>query len=296
MPSPTDTDDRSRLELVERVIRSFDGSADERFATLMRSLVRHLHAFAQDVELTYDEWSRAIEFLTQTGQICTTTRQEFILLSDVLGLSMQIVNMNAPTHPSATASTVFGPFFVEGSPELPRGGDIGVGVSGERCHLSGRVTDPQGRPVADARIEVWEADDDGHYDVQYDETDLKGRGHLFCDDDGRFDLWGVLPAAYPIPHDGPVGRLLAAAGRSPMRPAHIHLMVTAAGYHTLITHVFVSTSQYLDSDAVFGVKSDLIADFTSHEPGVGPGGRVLEEPWHSAAFDIVLAPAQPRQH
>lgn len=277
-------------QLVERVVASFDGAAEPRFRELMQSLVRHLHAFARDVRLTEDEWASAIRFVTETGQICSGSRQEFILLSDVLGLSMQVVGVNAPASAGATESTVFGPFFVDGSPEIARGGDLGIGVSGPRCHVSGTVVDLAGAPVAGARVEIWEADDDGFYDVQYAESPLRGRGHLFTDAQGRYDAWAVLPAAYPIPDDGPVGRLLAAASRSPMRPAHIHFMVSAPGHHTLITHVFVSTSEHLESDAVFGVKPDLLVDFTEHQPGVGPGGRDLDDAWYSARFDIVLAP------
>lgn len=277
------------LDLLERVVASFDGAADPRFRELMECLVRHLHAFADEVQLTEEEWDTAVRFLTDTGQICSASRQEFILLSDVLGLSMRVVGLNAPASAGATESTVFGPFFVEDSPEIDLGGDLAVGVSGPRCHLSGTVVDGSGRPLPGARVEIWEADDTGYYDVQYDEAPRRGRGHLFTDAQGRYDVWAVLPAAYPIPDDGPVGRLLAAGGRSPMRPAHVHFMVSAPGQRTLITHVFVSTSDHLDSDAVFGVKQALITDFTEHEPGTGPGGRALAETWYSARFDIVLA-------
>ncbi|GAB3197340.1 dioxygenase [Nocardioides hungaricus] len=278
-------------ELVDRVVASFDGAADPRFRELMQSVVRHLHAFVRDVRLTEQEWASAIGFLTDTGQICSGTRQEFILLSDVLGLSMQVVGVNAPAPAGATESTVFGPFFVQGSPEIAQGGNIAVGVGGPRCHVTGRVVDLAGQPVPGARVEIWEADDDGFYDVQYDGSTLRGRGHLFTDALGRYDVWAVLPAAYPIPDDGPVGRLLSAAGRSPMRPAHIHFLVSAAGYRTLITHVFVSASEHLDSDAVFGVKETLLVEFIEHPPGAGPGGHELDEVWYSARFDIVLAPS-----
>jgi hydroxyquinol 1,2-dioxygenase len=217
-------------------------------------------------------------------------RQEFILLSDVLGLSMLTVGINAPRSAGATESTVLGPFFVPGAPEIPLGGDLAHEASGDPCWVEGRVVDTGGLPVAGARIEVWQADADGFYDVQYEGARTAGRGWLRSGPDGEYRFWSVHPAPYPIPADGPVGDLLAAAGRGPMRPAHLHFRVDAPGYQTLITHFFVAGDPYLDRDAVFGVKDSLIAEFTGHEPGPGPGGRELAGPWTSLCQDIVLAP------
>ena len=280
-------DERER-RVTDEVLASFDDTPDERLREILRSLVEHLHGFARDVRLTEAEWTQGIEFLTRVGHITDDRRQEFILLSDVLGLSMLTVGINAPDEPEATESTVFGPFFVEDSPEIELGGDIAEGVSGEPCWVEGRVTAVDGSPLAGAKIEVWEADDDGFYDVQQGET-LSGRAHLFADDEGRYGFWSVKPAPYPIPDDGPVGDLLKAARRSPYRPAHIHFMVSHPGHQTLITHVFIAGSPHLDDDAVFGVKASLIAPAEQQAPGEGPGGRTLDAPWWRMTFDLRLA-------
>jgi hydroxyquinol 1,2-dioxygenase len=281
----------ARVSLADRVAASFDGAADERYREVMASLVRHLHAFVADVSLTEAEWAAAIDFLTRTGQQCDDKRQEFILLSDVLGASMAVIDANHPTGGSATESTVLGPFFVEGAPEFALGEDISGGAPGTPCFLWGTVRNADGEPVPDAGLEVWQSDEDGNYDVQYADLDhARGRGRLRADEAGRYAFWSVHPEAYPIPDDGPVGELLAAAGRGPMRPAHVHFMVSAPGYRTLVTHVFASDSEHLDDDAVFGVKRSLVADFDRHGPGRAPDGRELAVPFHTARFDIVLAP------
>ena len=277
--------------LTEQVVASFENSQDPRFRAVMSALVRHLHAFIRDVRLTQAEWDVAIDFLTRSGQITDEHRQEFILLSDVLGASMMTVAVNAPARSTATESTVFGPFFVQNAPLIENGDDIGAGMSGRPCYVHGSVRSTTGEPLPGARVEVWAADEAGFYDVQYEGSALAGRAHLTTTDAGDFDYWTVQPAAYPIPHDGPVGELLTAAGRSPMRPAHIHFMVTHPGYETLITHIFVAGDKWLDDDAVFGVKQSLVVPFVEHAPGAGPNGRLLTDAWSSARFDIALAPA-----
>jgi hydroxyquinol 1,2-dioxygenase len=276
-------------QLTETVVASFGGTPDARLEELMESLTRHLHAFAREVRLTEREWQQGIDFLTATGHITDARRQEFILLSDVLGLSMLTVAINAPASAGATESTVVGPFFVAGAPEVPLGGDIAGGAKGRPCYVSGTVRGTRGEPVPGARIEVWESDEDGFYDVQYPDGRIGGRGWLRSAPDGGYRFWSVRPAPYPIPDDGPVGDLLTAAGRGPMRPAHLHFKVDAPGYRTLITHIFVAGDPYLDRDAVFGVKESLITDFAEHPPGRGPDGRLFDEPWTSVTFDIVLA-------
>jgi maleylacetate reductase len=275
------------------VLATFSGAAAPRYTEVMQSLVRHLHAFARDVRLTAAEWQQGIDFLTRTGHITDDRRQEFILLSDVLGLSMLTVAINAPASAGATESTVVGPFFVDASPEVPLGGDITGEAKGRPCYVSGTVRGTGGEPVPGTRIEVWESDEDGFYDVQYPDGRIGGRGWLRSAPDGEYRFWSVRPAPYPIPDDGPVGDLLAAAGRGPMRPAHLHFKVEAPGYRTLITHIFVAGDPYLGRDAVFGVKESLITDFAEHPPGPGPDGRPLDEPWTSVEFDIVLAPLAP---
>ena len=283
--------DARELAVTEEVVASFDGAQSARYREVMQSLVRHVHDFVRDVRLTDDEWHEAIGFLTRTGHMCDDQRQEFVLLSDVLGLSMLTVAVNEVADPAVTQTTVFGPFFVEGSPEIELGGDLAAGAVGQPCWVEGTVRGVGGEPVAGARIDVWEADGEGLYDVQYDCAVTANRGHLFADAAGSFRFWSVRPVAYPIPTDGPVGRLLAAAGRGGMRPAHIHFMIRAAGYRKLTTHLFVAGDEYLSDDAVFGVKEQLIADFVDHPaaqppPPGGPAGS----DWSSMSFDFVLAP------
>ena len=281
----TDQDDRER-ELTETVVASFAGTPDARLQELVTALTRHLHAFAREVRLTEAEWGQAIDFLTAAGHITDDKRQEFVLLSDVLGLSMQTITINHEVSGEVTESTVLGPFFVGGSPAVSQGGDIAGGAAGEPCWVEGTVRDEDGKPIPDALLEVWEADDDGFYDVQYPGDRTAGRGHLRSDADGGYRFWALTPTPYPIPSDGPVGRLLAATGRSPMRAPHLHFLVTAAGFRTLITHIFVAGGS-LDGDSVFGVRDSLVKEFVrSTDPT--PDGRELTGPWTKARFDIVL--------
>lgn len=293
----TDDDKQRRAEeeLVAKVLASFDGTEDERLRTVLRSLVAHLHSFIRDVRLTQREWETAIAFLTDTGHITDDRRQEFVLLSDVLGASMQTIAVNNAARGNATEATVFGPFFVEGAPHADLGGDISGGASGEPCWVEGTVTDTNGNPLPGARIEVWEADDDGFYDVQYSDDRTAARAHLFTDESGWYGFWALTPTPYPIPHDGPVGRMLEATGRSPLRAAHLHFMVSSPGLRTLVTHIFVEGDDLLDHDAVFGVKDSLIKRFERQPPTAEvPGGRDLGgRPWTRTTFDIVLPPEEP---
>lgn len=283
--------ERREQELIGRVVGSFDNSPDNRLRELMQALVRHLHDFVRETRLTEAEWEQAIGFLNEVGHITDDRRQEFILLSDVLGVSMQVITVNNAAYKNATEATVFGPFFVEGSPQVAIGGDISGGASGEPCWVHGSVTDTDGWGIPNARIEVWEADADGFYDVQYDDGRTAARAHLFTDSSGEYGFWAVTPTPYPIPHDGPVGRMLEAVGRSPMRAAHLHFMVTAPGYRKLVTHIFVRGDGYLASDTVFGVKDSLVVDFQRNAPRTpAPDGRRPDGAWSHARFDIVLAP------
>jgi hydroxyquinol 1,2-dioxygenase len=280
-------------QLTERVAASFDAAPDPRLKELMQALTHHLHAFIREVRLTEEEWRGAIEFLTAAGHITDGKRQEFVLLSDVLGASMQTITVNNQAYRHATEATVTGPFFVAGSPAIEPGGDIAAGAPGEPCWVEGTVADTHGEPVPRALIEVWEADQDGFYDVQYDDDQVAGRGHLHTDEAGRYSFWGVVPTPYPIPDDGPVGHLLAATGRSPMRASHLHFMVRAEGFRTLVTHFFVRGDELLDRDSVFGVRDSLVMDFEPQPPGTpAPGGRDLGgRAWSRVRFDMVLAPA-----
>jgi hydroxyquinol 1,2-dioxygenase len=282
-------------ELVDAVVASFDNTEDPRLKQLMQALTRHLHNFVREVRLTEDEWNTSINFLTAAGHITDDRRQEFVLLSDVLGASMQTIAINNQAYEGATEATVFGPFFVADAPEIPIGGDIAGDAAGQPCWVEGTVADTNGNPVPGARIEVWEADEDGFYDVQYTDGRVAGRAHLFADDGGKYAFWGLSPTPYPIPHDGPVGKMLEATHRSPVRASHLHFMVTAPGLRALVTHIFVEGDPQIEiGDSVFGVKDSLIKKFEPQPAGTpAPDGRELgNQAWARARFDIVLAPAQ----
>ena len=290
-------------ELTQAVLARLAESSDPRFAQIMHSLIRHLHAFIRDVDLQPHEWMNGIEFLTAVGQACTDQRQEFILLSDTLGASMMVVILDqlraarrnaasgathAPTP--ATEATVQGPYYWEGAPELPCGADIAPGVKGEPTLYTGRVTDTRGQPLAGALLDIWSGDGEGVYDMQVDGAGMAARARIRTDADGRYWFWSIRPSYYPVPVDGPVGRMLDGMGRHPNRPGHIHMKVAADGHVPLTTHLFVANSPYIDSDAVFGVRPSLVIDFASHAPGTAADGRVMSTPYHSAHYDFRLEP------
>lgn len=282
-------------DLVQRVLGSFEDTEDPRLKFLMQKLTHYLHDFIRDVRLTEEEWNYAIDFLTQVGHITDDKRQEFVLLSDTLGASMQTIAVNNEAYEDATEATVFGPFFVDDAPQVELGGDISFGAEGQPAWVEGTVTDTDGNPVPNARIEVWECDEDGFYDVQYTDGRTAGRAHLFSDENGEYRFWGLTPVPYPIPHDGPVGKMLQSVGRSPVRAAHLHFMVTAPEKRTLVTHIFVDGDPQLEvGDSVFGVKESLIKKF-EEQPADAPtpdGRDVGGQTWTKARFDIVLAPAE----
>ena len=267
------------------------GCKDERLKTVMTSLVRHLHDFAREVQLTEKEWMVGIEFLTDTGHISDDKRQEFILLSDTLGLSTLVTAQNNAKPPGCTEATVFGPFHLEDAPDFENGDDISNGAKGEPCYVSGQVRGLDGEPVPGAAMSIWQADEEGFYDVQRPELDWRqARGNLKSLPDGRFHFKAVVAAPYPIPDDGPVGKMLAALGRHSWRPAHLHFMITAPGYERLVTHVFRDDSKYLESDAVFGVRSSLISKWERHAPGNAPDGTKSKLPFYTLAYDFILNP------
>jgi hydroxyquinol 1,2-dioxygenase len=254
--------------ITEAVLARHASTMDPRFRKIMTSLVNHLHAFAREVGLTEEEWFKGIEFLTRCGHITDDKRQEFILLSDVLGLSMLTVAMNNDKPKGCTEATVFGPFHVEGAPHHELGSDIANGAQGIQCLVRGTVCGIDGEPVPGAELDVWQCDEGGFYDVQHAELDhAQARAILNADETGHYHFRSILAVPYAIPHDGPVGDLLKAAGRHPWRPAHLHVLIKAKGYETLITHVFRSDDPYLDSDAVFGVRQSLIADWKQQADG-----------------------------
>lgn len=267
----------------EAVNARHDGCPDARLAEVMSALVHHLHAFVKEVHLTQAEWETGIDFLTHAGQICSAERQEIILLSDVLGVSMLVDAINNRRQEGATENTVFGPFHIIDAPVRQMGDTICLDGKGEPCLFEGRVLDLERNPVKSAHVDVWSDNADGFYDVQQPGVQPKwnNRGVFVTGADGRYSFVGIKPVSYPIPDDGPVGRMLGQLGRHPYRPAHMHFLVTAPGYQRLVTHTFVGGDAYLDSDAVFGVKTSLIAPYERVT-----GGAVL---WRSD-FDFVLAP------
>jgi hydroxyquinol 1,2-dioxygenase len=278
--------------LTAAVIARLGECEDPRFKTVMTSLIRHLHDFVREVELTEEEWLIAIRFLTAVGQTCTDKRQEFILLSDTLGVSILVDAINHRTPGGAVESTILGPWYVAGAPELPLGSDIANGAGGEPAFYSGRMLSLGGAPIAGGLLDVWSGDGDGFYDLQLPgQTELLCRGRFRTDAEGRYWFRSIRPTYYPVPTDGPVGDMLRKMGRQPNRPGHIHMIVSAPGYQTVTTHLFVAGAPYLDSDPVFAVKDSLIVEFERHEPGVAPTGEPIAVPYYTCTYDFRLAPA-----
>jgi hydroxyquinol 1,2-dioxygenase len=263
---------------------------DPRTAEVLPALVRHLHAFAREVRLTEAEWMAAIEWLTRTGQMSDEKRQEFILASDVLGLSMLVVQVNHRFDERATPATVLGPFFIEGSPEFDFGADMSDGIAGEPLIVHGTVRDLDGQPVAGASLDVWQADAEGAYEAQLHVDEARLRGKYTSRDDGTYCVRTIAPKGYTIPMDGTVGDLIGRTEISEYRPAHVHFLVKAEGFEPLITHLFEQDTPYLDTDVVFGTKSELVVRFERHEGGVTPDGVETDGSWLEAAYDFVLQP------
>jgi catechol 1,2-dioxygenase len=279
-------------DITAAAVASFEGCEDSRLRELMRALVRHLHGFASEVGLTQEEWGRMIEVLTDTGHITDERRQEFILWSDTLGLSMLVDAMANPLPPGATESTVLGPFYVPGSPERGYGESMIGEPAGTPAWVHGSVLATDGTPIAGAELDVWQNGEDKLYAVQRPEAPEDHlRGRYRTREDGGYAFLAVQPVPYPIPYDGPVGEMLSSVGRHPWRPAHIHMIIRAPGYRTVTTHIFDRASEYLDSDAVFAVKPSLMRDFVRRDAGDPERPDGVEGDWVSVQNDIVLAPA-----
>jgi len=271
------------------VLDRFQATPDPRLAQILSSIVRHLHACTREIEPTFEEWMAAIQFLTRTGQISVGGRQEFILLSDTLGLSMLIDAINNRLPPQATQTTVLGPFYLPDQPVLAHGVDLAAGAQGTPLYVDVQFQSVGGKPLADVTVDVWQSDHEGFYDVQRSDLEhTRLRGRFLSDGNGRLRFWTIMPTAYPIPYDGPVGDMLKATNRSPWRPAHLHFMARAPAYRPLITHIFVAGDKYLRADPVFGVKASLIDDFPEQAAGVAPDGRRLTGPWRKLEFEFRL--------
>jgi hydroxyquinol 1,2-dioxygenase len=267
--------------ITQAVIARHATAGDARVREVMTSLVQHLHAFAREVKLTEAEWAEGVRFLTECGQLSSGRRQELALLSDTLGLSMLVTALNHRKPKGCTESTSFGPFHVEGAPRDARGGAVDRAAGGEPCYVRGRVRALDGTPIAGAEVQVWQSDADGP-------NDRPSRATLASDADGNFHFQSIVAEPFSIPHDGPVGRMLQALGRHPWRPAHLHFMITAPSYQRLVTHVFRKGDRYLDSDAVFGVRSSLVADWVHHASGRTPDGQISAVPFTTLDFAFVL--------
>jgi hydroxyquinol 1,2-dioxygenase len=278
--------------LTDAVIARLKETKNPRFRQIMTGLVKHLHAFAREVELTEEEWFEGIKFLTATGKMCDDKRQEFILLSDVLGLSMMVVALNHKTPPGATEATVLGPFFAHGAPEFEYGADLrqGAALKGEDTYVTGRVLSIDGKPIANAALDIWQAKADGIYDVQDPKAEFELRGRVRANPNGEYAFKSYKPKFYSVPDDGPVGELLRASGNHKMRPAHMHAIVSAPGYQQVITHVFVDGDPYLDSDAVFAVKDSLIGKYRKVDSSEEAKRLGMPNPFVKLEWDFRLAP------
>ncbi|MEU6244134.1 dioxygenase [Streptomyces sp. NPDC047024] len=277
--------------ITELAVQRWATAHSPRLGELMTALVRHLHAFAAEVRLTEDEWAAAIQWLTDAGQTCDDKRQELILASDVLGLSMLVVQLNNRFTPEATPATVLGPFHIDGSPTVPHGFDMSEGLPGTPLYITGKVTDTGGKPLANAVLDVWQADADGAYEAQLPEIDeARLRAKYRTREDGSYCVRTIAPRGYAIPMDGPVGDLIRRTDISWFRPAHIHFLIDEPGHRKLITHLFQEGGDYLDSDVVFGTKDPLIVRFTECPAGTAPDGDPVGEPYLHATYDFVLQP------
>ena len=274
--------------ITDLAVERWATAKDPRLTEILTSLVRHLHGFAREVRLTEAEWMAAIQWLNRTGQISDEKRQEFILASDVLGLSMLVVQMNHRLDPDATPNTVLGPFHIDGSPPLAFGADMSEGIAGTPLFVHGTVRDLSGAPVGGALLDVWQADGDGMYEAQLEVDEARLRAKYSSREDGSYCVRTVAPLGYAIPLDGPVGELIGATEISPFRPAHVHFLIDVPGYEPLITHLFQEGAEYLDSDVVFGTKEELVVAFEQREAGPTPDGGAIDGPWLSAEYDFVL--------
>ena len=282
------------LDLItQEVLKRYEKTPDPRLRELMLSLVKHVHSFAKEVQLTAEEWAFTMSFLEETGKWCSPGRNEFMIFSDALGLSMLTVTQDYPRPAHATEPTLVGPFLLENAPQFPMGADISAGAAGTPMHAQGQILDSHGQPVAHAVIDVWHSDDRGLYDVQdgFEEKGARARAALTTGADGRYSFWSVLPVDYPVPQDGTAIKMLKATTGRSWRPAHLHFRIQAPGQRPLITHIFDRTSKNLDGDAVFGVRPSLIADFKHHPAGHAPDGKAISRDFYTLDYNFVMTDA-----
>ncbi len=286
--------DFTEENLTVTVLNSTQKARDARLREVTASLIKHLHAFIQEVKPSDEEWMAGIRFLTETGKLCTTDRQEFILLSDILGVTALKDRLNNPSGDGVTEATVLGPFYRVGAPEVPASTNIAGSIPGDPVVVQGQVSAPDGTPIPGAQLDIWQATGEGFYDVQLESLDgeMGLRGKIHTDNEGRYIFRTIKPSSYPIPHDGTAGKLLEALGRHPYRPAHIHFILSADGYRPVTTQIFVKGDQYLDSDAVFGVRDSLIVDFVKSHSQQEAAAYGFEAPFYKVEFNFVLRPTR----
>ncbi|HEY2645921.1 MAG TPA: dioxygenase [Candidatus Acidoferrales bacterium] len=278
--------------LTDLAMKQWEACHSPRLRQIMQSMVKHLHGFAREVDLKQDEWLMAVDWLAETGKLCTEKRHEFILFSDVLGMSMLVDAMNHRFPEGATPSTVVGPFHIDGSPELPMGANVAEGFAGETTFLVGTVRDMNGKPVERAKLDIWQADADGLYESQLGAEEPTLRAIFNTGADGKYVIRTIAPPGYSIPMDGTVGDLLRKTDISHFRPAHIHFLITSPGFETLVTHLFKKGAKYIDSDVVFGVKDKLIVEFEKHPAGKTPTGEDSSQPFLVVNYDFILSKAK----
>lgn len=277
-------------QILNEVLARYQSTQDPRLRLIMQSLIRHLHAFVRDVKLTWPEWEASMGFFAKAASVTGPGRNEFIALSDAIGISMQVLAASQPKPPGATIPTLIGPFFIDDAPLFANGADIANGASGQPLHVSGRVLDTHSRPIAGAIVNVWQSDDRGLYDVQ-DKSGPEpvwGRGRVKSDEHGRYSFWSVMPTAYPAPMDAALGDLINNTTHRFWRPAHLHFAIEPPGADPLVTHIFVRGSDHIDEDVAFGVRPALVADFVEHEAGLAPDGRRMDRPYRTLAYDFIL--------
>lgn len=288
----TVTNEVAGAKITQNVLDSLENTPNPRLKEVMTSLIQHLHAFVRDVNLTEEEWMASLMFLTRTGQMCDDKRQEFILLSDVLGVSMLVDAVNHRAGEGSTENTIFGPFYREGAVELPMGASINLDGKGDPAVVQGRVLSTSGEPIANAVLDVWEGGHNGLYEQQDDEQpEMNLRGKFRTDENGYYRFVAIRPVSYPIPDDGPVGELLRGLKRKHYRPGHIHMLVKADGYYPVTTHIFGSGDEFLTSDPVFGVKESLIADFVRNDSAEDATRYGVSAPFYTADFNFILRPS-----
>ncbi len=293
MHSPSPVQDSTRSEqddILREVLARFEQTQDARLREILASLIRHAHAFVRETGLTWEEWERGMAFLAKAASVTGAGRNEFIALSDSIGVSMQVLATSQPKPPGATIPTLIGPFFLDNAPVFGCGADIAGDASGAPLYARGRVLDTARKPLPGAIVNVWHSDERGLYDVQddFDGTRMWARGRIRCDAEGRYSFWSVMPTPYAAPMDAALGDLIMNSTGKFWRPAHLHVAVTAEGADPLTTHLFVRGSEHLDEDVAFGVRPPLVADFVRHPPGPAPDGRPMTVPFYTLDYDFVL--------